>query len=171
MDVTSKNIPNVYEAQYKINMFGYCGNESETFFYENNTVFDVDVNNAPDGKSWVMLQGGCPDCFVVKDDDDIDLFLLFSKRKNVTAAELKAFECIGGSKPQILNSDHDYENCLSLEEDDIDDSKVFALISGRWKATYKDFFNCLEDIVKENRSAFEWAEQIWNNLKNFWPFQ
>ncbi|KAK2915325.1 hypothetical protein Q8A73_005919 [Channa argus] len=76
--------------------------------------------NGPSGDNDVLLQPSCPDCIAVKGSDYFNMCLLFSRRKTVTAAELKDFEkqakCFGWYKPQFFNTDHGYENCKSLDD-------------------------------------------------------
>ncbi|XP_038551733.1 uncharacterized protein LOC119885659 isoform X2 [Micropterus salmoides] len=167
VDITSKDIPNIYNGNFKIKMYGVCANESENYLYENNTVFDVDSNNAPTGSPDVMLQSGCPDCIVAKTDDIINTFVLFSRRKIVTAAELKEFEtqteCLGWAKPQVLNTDHDYENCTSLDDDDVDTSGLSHMIYQRLKNTYTEPLKCLAgNFLYYPSLAIEWAQQGWD---------
>nr|XP_046239085.1 uncharacterized protein LOC124056047 [Scatophagus argus] len=166
VNITSKDTPNTYDTNFKIKIYGYCVSESEPLFYVNNTLFGLDSNNAPTGDPDVLLQTGCPDCMVLKGVDVISTFLLLSKRKTVSAAELKEFEtqteCLGWSKPLVLNSDHDYENCQSLDDDntDIDTS---GLIYQRLKRTSAESFKCLaENFLSYPRAAFQWAQQFWS---------
>ncbi|KAK5872129.1 hypothetical protein PBY51_012857 [Eleginops maclovinus] len=122
VEITPKEAPNVYEYILKMKMYGHCVNETERFFHDNNKIFDVDSENASYGVPDVLLQTGCPDCIVTKGADVLNLLTLLSRRKNITAAELKEFEtqadCLGWAKPQVLDSDHDLTNCLTEEEED-----------------------------------------------------
>ncbi|KAJ4927051.1 hypothetical protein JOQ06_014791, partial [Pogonophryne albipinna] len=108
VEVTSKETPNVFDYLIKLKMHGLCANE--TFFQENNKLMDEDSNNTADGDPDLLLQTGCSDCIVTKGDSVVDLLVLFSRRTNITAAELKEFEtqaeCLGLAKPQVLDSDH-----------------------------------------------------------------
>lgn len=40
------------------------------------------LTDAPTGKTKVLLQTGCTDCIVMKDDDDVSFVMLLSKEKN-----------------------------------------------------------------------------------------
>ncbi|XP_031157700.1 saxitoxin and tetrodotoxin-binding protein 1-like [Sander lucioperca] len=167
LNITSKNTPNVYEGNYRIKMYGYCDTDSEDFLLENNKIFDVDINNAPVGEPDVVLQSGCSDCFVVKRvDKDINILLLFSRRQNVSAAELKEFEkqaeCLGWAKPEVLNTDHDIENCLSLDDDDVENSELLSLIFQRLHNKYTGPLECLSESIQK---YFEWVQQQW---ATFW---
>ncbi|GLD63035.1 uncharacterized protein AKAME5_001468900 [Lates japonicus] len=49
-------------------------------FYGNTTISEVNSNNAPSGEpSALLLQSGCRDCLVIKEDVFISSFLLLSK--------------------------------------------------------------------------------------------
>ncbi|XP_026205312.1 uncharacterized protein LOC113155049 [Anabas testudineus] len=170
MDITAQETPNVYNGSYNINMYGYCTSEAELFLFANNTIFDVDENNSPNGESEVLLQTGCADCIVVKGEEAINTLLLFSRRKTATAAELKEFEaqteCLGWSKPQILNTDHEYENCKTLDDStDVDSSELCNLMYQRVKNTYSVPFKCFtESLIHDPHAAYDWAQQKWNSL-------
>ncbi|XP_074497286.1 uncharacterized protein LOC141771177 isoform X1 [Sebastes fasciatus] len=164
--ITSMSTPNLYSSKFKFKMYGYCENETEEFLYENNNLYEVDSNNAPTGNPDVLLQSGCPDCMAVKreDKDVISSFLLFSRRENVTAAELKEFEsqaeCLGWSKPQVLNSDHDDENCPPLDDVDMENMRIYSMIFQRMKNTYSVQLNCLSETFFYYRNmAYEWVKQ------------
>ncbi|TDH13601.1 hypothetical protein EPR50_G00036470 [Perca flavescens] len=172
MKITSKNTPNIIESNYSFKMYGYCDTASEDFFLENNMIFDVGINNTRVGEPDVLLQSGCSDCLVVKGEDknkDVDFLLLFSRRQNVSAAELKEFEkqaeCLGWAKPEVLNTDHDMENCLSLDTDDNDDSELISLIFQRLRKEYAVPLKCLsESIQKYHKVISEWFQQQWATL-------
>ncbi|XP_040890803.1 uncharacterized protein LOC121179816 [Toxotes jaculatrix] len=170
VDVTSKDTPNVYEGKYSVKMYGLCTTEPEPFFYGNNSIFDVDSNNAPTGEPDVMLHSSCPDCYVIKGDDVVETLMLFSRRQTVTAAELKEFEtqadCLGWYKPQLLSTDHDFENCSSLDDDsDLDTSGLSQKFLKRLKNTYSVPLNCLAGrFFYYYHSASEWAKQTWASL-------
>ncbi|KAL3058275.1 uncharacterized protein LOC117489363 [Trematomus bernacchii] len=120
VEVTSKETPHFYDLIVKAKLDGVCGNNTKRFFQENNKLFDVDSNNASHGVPDVLLQTGCPDCIVSKGDLFPEILTIFSRRTNITAAELKEFEtqaeCLGLTKPQVLHSDHDFTNCRSEED-------------------------------------------------------
>ncbi|XP_068568576.1 uncharacterized protein [Cebidichthys violaceus] len=170
VNVTSKDTRNIYTAEYKYKFYGYCETDSEDYLYENNTLFDVNVNSTPLGQPDELLQSGCPDCFVVK--DDYSILFLFSRRQNVTDAELKEFEsqadCLGWSKPQVFNSDHDHTNCLSVEDGDEDMSRLSSLIFERMKNTYTVQLKCFtETFYSLPDTAFKWTQQSWSNFFSF----
>ncbi|KAF1391968.1 hypothetical protein PFLUV_G00047580 [Perca fluviatilis] len=168
LKITSKNTPNVYESNYILKMYGYCDTASEEFLLENNKIF-YDINNTRVAEPDVLLQSGCSDCLVVKGEENIDSLLLFSRRQNVSAAELKEFEkqaeCLGWAKPEVLNTDHDMENCLSLDTDDNDDSELLSLIFQRLGKEYAVPLKCLsESIQKYHKAVCEWVQQQWATL-------
>ncbi|KAM6947106.1 uncharacterized protein PEZ65_000789 [Lycodopsis pacificus] len=170
VNITSKDTPNSYTAEFKYKIHGYCDTDSEDYLYENNTLFDVNINNTPKGEPDVLLQSGCPDCFVVKDDEGI--LFLFSRRQNVTDAELKEFEsqadCLGWSKPQVFDSDHDYKNCLSVEDEDVDTSRLSSSIFERIKNTYTVQLKCLtETFYSFPDAAVQWTQQSWSDFFSF----
>ncbi|XP_044071161.1 uncharacterized protein LOC122884814 [Siniperca chuatsi] len=172
VNITSKDTPNIYNARHDIKIYGYCSNYSDTFLYQNNAMFDVDSDNAPSGEQEVLLQTGCPDCHVVKSDEFAGILVLFSRRKTVTAAELKEFEtqteCLGWSKPQVFNSDHNYENCPLIDDDNIDASGLPTKFFQRLKNTYTEPLKCLaENLLYYPSVAYNWAQQ---GLANIWPF-
>ncbi|XP_067444673.1 uncharacterized protein [Thunnus thynnus] len=148
MDITAKDTPNIYDANIKFDSHGYCTNKSTPLRYENNTiVLDVDSDNLVTGKSFFLVQTGCPDCLVLKGDHDLKTLTLFSRRKNVTADELKEFEaqaeCLGWMKPQMLKSDHDYETCKSFKDiTDSDDQAVMSMMDDRVKTMQDDLVKC-----------------------------
>ncbi|XP_023155117.1 uncharacterized protein LOC111588782 isoform X2 [Amphiprion ocellaris] len=152
VDITAKGTPNIYDANVKIKMYGMCNNESESFHYANHNVFNIDSNNAPTGEADVLLQTGCPDCLVVKGVDILNTLTLFSRRKSVDAAELKEFEtqaqCLGWSKPLVLSTDHDYENCISVDDSDIDEAAAttfFTKMYERVKSMHHKVTECIKD--------------------------
>ncbi|XP_074497294.1 uncharacterized protein LOC141771177 isoform X2 [Sebastes fasciatus] len=129
--ITSMSTPNLYSSKFKFKMYGYCENETEEFLYENNNLYEVDSN---------------------------------SRRENVTAAELKEFEsqaeCLGWSKPQVLNSDHDDENCPPLDDVDMENMRIYSMIFQRMKNTYSVQLNCLSETFFYYRNmAYEWVKQ------------
>ncbi|KAK2861820.1 hypothetical protein Q5P01_001353 [Channa striata] len=165
VDVTPQATPKIYEAKFKFKINRCCAKDPQPFFFENNTMFDVDSNKAPTGDPDVLLQSGCPDCLVVKMDDSHNLFLLLSKRQNVTAAELAEFEsqadCLGWFKPHVLNTDHDYENCNRT-----DDAALNDMIHQRLKHAFAAPVNCMvEKFLYYPNVAYTWAQQKWNT---FW---
>ncbi|XP_034726358.1 saxitoxin and tetrodotoxin-binding protein 1-like isoform X1 [Etheostoma cragini] len=170
LNITSMNTPNVYKGNYRFKMYGYCETDSEEFFSKKNMVFDVDVNNAPVDEPDMLLQSGCSDCFIVKRvDKDIDMLMLFSRRQNVSAAELNEFEkqaeCLGWAKPEVINSDHDIENCLSLDDDDTDNLELIPMIFQRLRNNYAVPFKCVSESVQTfHKAVYEWAQQQWATL-------
>ncbi|XP_073324056.1 uncharacterized protein [Pagrus major] len=163
MGITSKDTPNIYDANVKVKINGLCAAESVSIFYENNTMFDVDKNNTPTGKPDVLLNSGCPDCIVVKGDDSFNIMVLLSRRKTLTAAELKEFEtqtgCLGWTKTLVLNSDHDYTNCQSIADDDADFSGFTETLSQRLKVNYKEPLKCLVQDIMYN--PWQWIQSLW----------
>ncbi|XP_051271884.1 uncharacterized protein LOC127372339 [Dicentrarchus labrax] len=121
MNITSEVTPNVYSLGFKFKILGMCIHKSHfsTFVYENNTVSAADSNNASPSEPIVLLQSGCPDCIILR-NDAIHSLILLSRRETVTAAEMKEFEtqakCSGLPEPQLFMSDHVYENCTMLED-------------------------------------------------------
>lgn len=172
-DISSAQTPNIYEAAAKIKMYGYCANESESFFYDKSHFFDLDKNNAPTGEPDVLLTTGCPDCLIIKFKEVVDAVLYLSKRQAVTTTELAEFgaqaQCLGWYKPQVFNSDHDYTNCKSFDDidddDDDDHSATAKLIYQRWKTSYKIPFECFcEKGLSSVASVLEWIENAWKSL-------
>ncbi|XP_040888879.1 uncharacterized protein LOC121178668 [Toxotes jaculatrix] len=168
VDITSTATPNIYDANFKMKMYGVCNNSTFPIFYGNNTVSEVGSYNAQKPKLAMLLQSGCPDCLIVKDDSFVSHLVLFSRRQIVTAAELKEFEtqadCLGWYKPQLLNTDHDYENCTAQTGDDID-IDTHASAAKILKNMFSAPFRCLsEKVLYYPRSAFAWAQQTWNSL-------
>ncbi|XP_026205313.1 uncharacterized protein LOC113155050 [Anabas testudineus] len=168
VDIAAKATPNIYEDNFKLNIYGYCASETESFLLQNNTMFDVDENNALSGDKEVLLQTGCSDCFVAKEEDTVDTLLLFSRRKTLSAEELKEFEtqaeCLGWSKPQILNTDHEYEKCKSLDDDatDVDFSALKNTMYQQLQTKYREPLQCFTgDLLN---SVFEWLKEEWNDL-------
>ncbi|XP_067444675.1 uncharacterized protein [Thunnus thynnus] len=155
MDITAKDTPNFYDANIKMKIYGYSDNKSTPLFYENNTLFAVDSNNRLTGESLLLLQTGCPDCLVMKMDNDnendVKAFTLFSRRENVTADELKEFEtqaeCLGWTKPQMLKSDHGYETSKSLVNIDDDIPAMLIAIKKRLRNIQDDLLKCDPEIL------------------------
>ncbi|XP_035799328.1 uncharacterized protein LOC111588782 isoform X1 [Amphiprion ocellaris] len=74
------------------------------------------------------------------------------RRKSVDAAELKEFEtqaqCLGWSKPLVLSTDHDYENCISVDDSDIDEAAAttfFTKMYERVKSMHHKVTECIKD--------------------------
>ncbi|XP_037534760.1 uncharacterized protein LOC119411880 [Nematolebias whitei] len=157
MDVTSKDTPNLYDGLARVKMYGYCVNESESALYVNNKIYDVDSENAPTGDPDVLLHTSCHDCLAVKTDDVIDSLVLLSRRSTVTTAELQEFkkqvECFGWSKPVVLNTDHDFNNCLTIDDNMTEEAaehflkNFFPKMIERIKNTHHNIFKCLSDMV------------------------
>ncbi|XP_032369772.1 uncharacterized protein LOC116688082 isoform X2 [Etheostoma spectabile] len=151
LDFTSKDTPNIYAVNLKSKVHGYCNIRSESDRQSgsnNDTVSGVASNDAPTAKPMVLLQTGCPDCFVLKENiDTLKNVILFSRRQTVSAAELNEFEkqaeCLGLTVPHTLNTDHDYENCLS--EDDIPVQINNIILKGleSFRNKGKDMFKCV----------------------------
>ncbi|KAI9548907.1 hypothetical protein NQZ68_003441 [Dissostichus eleginoides] len=168
VEVTSKETPNVFDFLIKMKMHGLCANETEQLFQENNKLFGVDSNNAADGDPDLLLQTGCSDCIVTKGDSVVNLLVLFSRRTNITAAELKEFEtqaeCLGLTKPQVLDSDHDFTNCLS-DEDEEAGASLLRTIQQRLNGNYAISLKCIaESSLYYPKAGFEWAQETWASL-------
>ncbi|XP_071350722.1 uncharacterized protein [Trachinotus anak] len=168
LDITSSNTPNVYNVSILSKWHGYCDNDTSSFFYGNNTLFDADNNNDTSDELSELLQSGCPDCVVTKGGDTFTILMLLSRRKTVTAAEMKEFatqtECLGWYKPEVLSTDHEYENCNSLEDDDFDFDipEIWNMVSQRLDSV---LLNCiLERLLYYCKVAFGWFQQMWNIL-------
>ncbi|XP_034023549.1 uncharacterized protein LOC117507894 [Thalassophryne amazonica] len=152
MDFTEKTPPNTYTVVTAIKMFGYCVNDSDTIFYKTNTIFDVNSKNVTGEEPHVLLQSGCPDCIVIKDQDTPKNLLLLSRRKTVSTAEVKEFEtqaqCLGWSKPQVFNNDDGFDNCKWLEDDDVDVDfeGIYVKMTQRLKKASKEIKKCVWDF-------------------------
>ncbi|XP_055365229.1 uncharacterized protein LOC129604179 isoform X2 [Betta splendens] len=169
LDITGQATANVYEAVLKIKINDCCATDPQPFLLKNNTMFEVDSNNEPTGDPDVLLHSGCPDCLVVRKEDTVNLLLLISRRKNVTAAELKEFEtqaeCLAWYKPLILNTEHGYENCSTVDDDTADPTAMMDLIHQRLANTYAVPLNCMsEKFLYYPRVGFEWVQQKWSSL-------
>ncbi|GAA6216771.1 uncharacterized protein LOC108873551 [Lates japonicus] len=171
-DFTSKGTPNIYDGNIKIKMYGRCDNKTVSLFYGNNTILEVDSNNTSSSEpGLLLLQSSCPDCLVIKEDAYISTFLLLSRRKTVTSAELKEFatqaDCLGWYKPEVFNSDHEYENCTARLGNNIDEdtSELSGTMFERLKNIYTVSFNCLsEKFLYYPNVALGWAQQKWASL-------
>ncbi|KAK5933647.1 hypothetical protein CgunFtcFv8_014110 [Champsocephalus gunnari] len=169
MEVTSKETPNVFDYLIKLKMHGLCSNETAQLLQENNKLFDVDSNNTADGEPDLLLQTGCSDCIITKGDSVLNVLILFSRRTNITAAELKEFEtqaeCLGLTKPQLLDSDHDFTNCLSNEDEEAVAS-LFRTIQQRLNDNFAISLKCIasESSLYYPKAAFEWAQETWASL-------
>ncbi|KAK1900723.1 Saxitoxin and tetrodotoxin-binding protein 1 [Dissostichus eleginoides] len=147
VDITSTETPNTFIDNYKGKMFGVCYNESgDGFVYRNSKSTG---KCRPDDEPMVLLQSGCPDCVVLKQDHPFAAHvLLFSRRKTISAEEMKEFEtqaeCLGWSKPQLFNSDHDYTNCKS--EDEINRDDIFSVFIARLSNVNLDVFKCVREL-------------------------
>ncbi|XP_069547157.1 uncharacterized protein [Brachyistius frenatus] len=154
-DITSKDIPNIYSANIWIKVYGYCNIKSQPFFYANKTFLDVNSNNTPTGEGDVLLQTGCPDCLVLKGDTVAKLKFL-SRRQVITAAELKEFEmqaeCLGWSKPEVFNSDHDYDNCKTI--DDVSDDEATAVLETIRSKMFSRVKSMIHNLIKCIIEAF-----------------
>ncbi|XP_049894225.1 uncharacterized protein LOC126386122 [Epinephelus moara] len=171
VDITSKDTPKLFDAKFTVKMYGYCESESDQFWYDNHTLLDIDSNNLPTGKPDQLVQTSCPDCIIIKTEDDqiLSAFLLLSRRKTVTTDELKEFEaqvkCMSWFKPQVLNTDHEYQNCPSLETAEDDSSRLSKMIYARLKTTYTEPLQCLaETLMYYPKTAYEWAQESWASL-------
>ncbi|KAK2861821.1 hypothetical protein Q5P01_001354 [Channa striata] len=170
VDVTLTEPPNRYNSNFKFKMYGLCNEETEAFLHENNTLFDIKDNNVASDSKDVLLYTGCPDCLVTKGEDFINTFLLFSRRKTVTAAELMEFEtqakCLGWYKPQIFNTDHEYENCKTLDDDsDVDSADLSNRLYQRLRSSYTMPLSCItESIFSIPSSVSEWFQEQFSTL-------
>ncbi|XP_027857568.1 uncharacterized protein LOC114134904 [Xiphophorus couchianus] len=152
VDVTYKGTPHHYAATVKAKMHGFCMNETEDFFQNNNKLFEVNSENSPVGEPDVLLQTSCSDCIVLKSNDTLSTVSLLSRRTNVTEEELKEFEmqvqCLDFSKPQVLNADQDYENCQVIGDITEDQSGTFLLrVFERVRSTHQSILKCLVDML------------------------
>ncbi|XP_034389269.1 uncharacterized protein LOC117731194 [Cyclopterus lumpus] len=167
MNITSKDTSKIHSAEFKFKIYGYCHIEREHYLYENNTLSDVNINtDEAEGEPDVLLQSGCPDCIVIKERNNV--VFLISRRKTVTDAELKEFEsqvaCLGWSKPEVTNSDYDYENCLSFD-DDGDTSGLSSLILKRLRNTYIEAFKCfMVTLFSQPGTMFALAKETWSDM-------
>ncbi|XP_012773568.1 uncharacterized protein LOC101474941 [Maylandia zebra] len=153
VDVISKGEPNLYGDTTYLKANGVCINGTSRFLYANSSIFELDSENATVDQPDVLLHTGCPDCLVSKEDKSH--LLLFSRRTAVSAAELTEFEtqaeCLGWSKPQLLNTDHDYEKCVQFDEDMDEDKLSEVLLSffqktlERMKTTYHLLTKCMAE--------------------------
>ncbi|XP_056252321.1 uncharacterized protein LOC130181871 [Seriola aureovittata] len=162
VDITATDTSNIYNATLRFGMLGIC-DDTSSLLYGNGTIFDTD-----DSKEdlLVLLQSGCPDCLVMKGGDDYSILLLMSRRKNVTAAEMKEFEsqtnCIGGYKPEVLNTYNDFENCTLEDDLDLDNPEIWSMVSQRLN---KMLHHCFTDELNSYYSIVrDWAQNTWNNL-------
>ncbi|XP_030586176.1 uncharacterized protein LOC115780895 [Archocentrus centrarchus] len=148
MDVISKDTPNHYSEVTYGKMHGVCFNANTSFVYANSSLVEVNSDNTPAEDPDAMLQTSCPDCVVVK--EEMNTLLLLSKRPAVTATELKEFEmqaeCLGWSKPEILNTDHDYRSCASLE--DIDEDEIIQVLQSFFQKMLERVTNTYHIISK-----------------------
>ncbi|XP_067361950.1 uncharacterized protein [Channa argus] len=148
VDITAQAKPNIYETTVRFKLYDHCAAESETVLFERNIMFEVDSNHSLAGSADVLLQTGCPDCLVLKGNDTFEVLLLLSRRQNVTDAELKEFrmqvKCLDWAEAEILNTDHDYKNCKSLDDDsDVDFSALWSMMSERLKNSFKTPLKCI----------------------------
>ncbi|XP_038149142.1 uncharacterized protein LOC119788658 [Cyprinodon tularosa] len=159
VDIAPKETPKHYAVQVRAKLYGVCVNESEEYFYENSKIFGVNSENAPIGDPDVLLHTSCSDCIVVMDNDTtMSTLSLLSRRTAVSEAELKEFEtqaqCNQFSKPQILNTDLDFNNCQDMG--DLSDDQSLAFLSRmyeRMKSSKQDVFNCLSNILQSYISS------------------
>ncbi|XP_032404422.1 uncharacterized protein LOC116709865 [Xiphophorus hellerii] len=152
VDITYKSTPHHYAATVKAKMHGFCVNETEDFFQKNNKLFEVNSENSPVGEPDVLLQTSCSDCIVLKSNDTLSTVSLLSKRPNVTEEELKEFEmqvqCLDFSKPQVLNAEHDYENCQYVKKFTEDQAiTLYNQVFDRVKSARQSILKCLVDML------------------------
>ncbi|KAM3620651.1 uncharacterized protein V6R79_000054 [Siganus canaliculatus] len=159
VNINATNTPTTYEGTFSVKIYGHCSTEKESFVYGNST--------DPSDETDVLLQTGCPDCLVIKTTDTINALLLLSRRQTVTEAELKEFgrqtRCLRWSKTYVLNSDHDYENCSSIDDGDIDVdvSQLSTLMLQRLGDTYVGLQKCLEDtVLYYPRAVIQWFRRF-----------
>ncbi|XP_017264060.1 uncharacterized protein LOC108231492 isoform X2 [Kryptolebias marmoratus] len=151
LDVTSRDTPNLYDGIVTAKMHGFCFNESEPCFYDNNKIYAVNSDNDPTGEPDVLLHTSCQDCIVIKQNDFIDSLVLLSRRPTVTDVELKEFgkqaDCLGWAKPQAFNTDHDYDNCQSIDvEEEAVYNNFFSKLIERLNNTKQNIITCLADM-------------------------
>lgn len=152
VDITNKGVPNLYAATVKFKMHGFCMNETDDFFQENNKLFEVNSENSPVGEPDLLLQTSCSDCIVLKSNDTLSTVSFLSRRKTITEEELKEFEmqaeCVRFSKPQVLNADQDHDNCQDLDDISEDQSLAFLQqVFERVKSTHQSILKCLVDML------------------------
>ncbi|XP_022597879.1 uncharacterized protein LOC111219473 [Seriola dumerili] len=162
MDIIATDTSNIYDANFRFGMYGICQNSS-AFFYQNGSTFD---NNDRKEKLFGLLQSGCPDCLVTKAGDVYYILLLWSKRKNVTAAEMKEFEtqtnCLGGDKPEVLKTYEGNENCTHEGDLDFDNPEIWSMHSQRLNNM---LHQCFTDTVNYYYSSVkDWVQNTWNDL-------
>ncbi|XP_033939589.1 uncharacterized protein [Pseudochaenichthys georgianus] len=148
VDITSTETPNTFIDNYKGKVVGTCFNASgDGFVYGNSTSTGMFATDRPFDEPVVLLQSGCPDCVVLK--QSAACILLFSRRKTVSAEEMKVFEtqaeCLGWAKPQLFNSDYDYTNCKS--EDDINPDEIYSVFFARLSNVNLDVFKCIRELL------------------------
>ncbi|XP_029007507.1 uncharacterized protein LOC114856058 [Betta splendens] len=171
VDVTAQDTPKVYSANFTMNAYGSCVSEVDPFFLEGSNLFKVDSNNAPTGEpDKLLLHTSCPDCIVGQTKTRISLFVLFSRRKTVTDAELKEFatqsDCLGFSKPEVLSTDHVYENCKSVKDKSDDNlpeqsAKVVEKLGGLFTAPLQCF---AQSVFYYPRATLGWFQDKWDRL-------
>ncbi|XP_051269575.1 uncharacterized protein LOC127371047 [Dicentrarchus labrax] len=178
MNFASKDTSNIYEITVRVKMHGYCINETESILYQNNTMFDLDVNNTVTGKPDKLMQSVCPDCIVGQtvDEDFMSGLWLLSRRQKVTAAELAEFEaqgkCLGLKKSVLFGTNHDYENCPSWDDIDMDDddddgnlSAVLFKVLEKMKSNFAVPLLCLVESINFYELLYEWAQETWTSLR------
>lgn len=157
LDITSTETPNLYNANIQFKIYGYCFNNSELVFYKNHSTFYVGTNNVPIGNADVLLHTSCPDCIVAKAVNSItDDLVIISRREAITDAELKEFEmqarCFGFSKPQVLNTDFDYENCKTPDSNMSEDEastlrlRILLQVFERVKTLHHSIISCIIEM-------------------------
>ncbi|XP_008278201.1 uncharacterized protein LOC103355979 [Stegastes partitus] len=163
-DIYTTDKLNNYNINFGYKTFGHCGNATQLFLIEKNTIQVHD--DRVDREKNVLLHTGCHDCFVVKMDGTLHLY---SRRITITAAEMMEFQkqadCLGLHKPTVLNTDHDRENCKPLDDINTDETEFQLLAQQRLRNMVNDFYMCAkETYLYYPRLAYEWAQQTWANL-------
>ncbi|CAI5686865.1 uncharacterized protein LOC109202226 isoform X1 [Oreochromis niloticus] len=170
MDITAVEKANTFEATITMKMYGQCKNQTTQFHYGNSTISVVNSTDGEDDDIFVFLEKTCRDYVVIKSDDFTDILVLLSRRTSITADEMEAFErqtkCHNLYKPQVFDSDHDYENCPTFEDEKpkLTNSEMLRIHQG-WRNMFSQLFTCVQDrVLYYPRAAFQWVQSTWSNL-------
>ncbi|XP_017264156.1 uncharacterized protein LOC108231581 [Kryptolebias marmoratus] len=170
VDVTSTEKLNYYDANIKIKMYGVCDNKTIQYLYKTNMIAEVgtpdEIKKDPKG---VILHSRCQDCLVLRDNGLVSFLVILSRRPNITAAEMKEFEvladCLSLYRPQVMDTNHDYENCSTPDNINPDSPEITEDLPKRMKKVFSELFTCTTDkFLYYPRAAFRWAQEMWDNL-------